>query len=151
MKKLILALSLIVTMPSFAHEHLITLESQYSPKETAERYASLVVEKGLTLFAQIDHSANASSVDLELAPTELILFGNPKVGTLLMQCASTAAIDLPQKALVWEDSDGTSKLAYTNPAYLKELHNIVGCDAVLEKVTALLSDLAATATGNKTE
>lgn len=146
MKKFILTLLLLISMPTIAQHHLITLESPHSPKETADRYAALVVEKGLTLFARIDHSANAASAELELAPTELILFGNPKVGTLLMQCAPTVAIDLPQKALVWQSTDGTTKLAYTDPAYMKDIHKIEGCDPIIEKVSNLLAGLAQAAT-----
>ncbi len=133
-------------MPSFAHDHLINYKSQYSAKETADRFVDLISAKGLTLFKRIDHQANAAGVDMELAATELILFGNPNAGTKLMQCAPTVAIDLPQKALIWEDSAGDTYLAYPNPDYLKELHNIAGCDPVLEKISGLLRTLAKEAT-----
>ena len=99
------------------------------------------------MFARIDHAANAAGVDLELPATEVILFGNPAAGTKLMQCAPSIAIDLPQKALVWEDADKNVWLAYPNVAFLKELHSIEGCDPVLEKVSALLANLAASASG----
>lgn len=145
--KFIILLSLIVfTMPTFANDHLITVQSQYSAKATADRFAALIEEKGLRLFARIDHSENAAGVGLTLPATELILFGNPNAGTKLMQCAPTVAIDLPQKALVWEDADKNVWLAYPNPAFLKELHSIEGCDPVLEKVSGLLAKLAAAAT-----
>ena len=137
---------LIFTMPTFAHDHLITVKSQHSVKDTADKFSKLVEDKGLRLFARIDHAANAAGVDLELKPTEVILFGNPNAGTVLMQCAATVAIDLPQKALVWEEADGTVKLAYSNPAFMRELHAIEGCDPVLEKITGLLAALAAAAT-----
>jgi len=133
-------------MPTFANDHLITLESQHSVSETANKFAKLVEDKGLRLFARIDHAANAAGVNLELSSTELILFGNPNAGTVLMQCAPTVAIDLPQKALIWEDADAKVWLAYHNPAYMKELHSIEGCDPVLEKITGLLAGLAAAAT-----
>lgn len=133
-------------MPSYAHDHLTTVTSAHSVKDTADKFAQLVEAKGLTLFARIDHTANAKGVGLELAPTELVLFGNPNVGTKLMQCAPTVAIDLPQKALVWEDADGHVKLAYNTPAYLKDVHSIEGCDPVIEKITTLLAGLAAAAT-----
>ena len=146
--KLIILLSLIVfTMPTFANDYLVTVQSQHSAKATADRFAGLVEEKGLTLFARIDHAANAAGVDLELPATEVILFGNPAAGTKLMQCAPSIAIDLPQKALVWEDADKNVWLAYPNVAFLKELHSIEGCDPVLEKVSALLANLAASASG----
>ncbi len=133
-------------MPSFAHDHLISLKSQHSVKETANRLVDLIAAKGLTLFNRIDHQANAAGVDMELPATQLILFGNPNAGTKLMQCAPTVAIDLPQKALIWEDSAGDTYLAYPNPNYLKELHNIEGCDPVLEKISGLLQTLASEAT-----
>lgn len=142
-------------MPTFADDHLIgatesliKVESPHTPKETADRFANLVAEKGLTLFARIDHQANAAGVDLELGPTELILFGNPVAGTALMKCAPTVAIDLPQKALVWQDADNKTWLAYPNPAHLKEVHSIEGCDPVLEKITGLLAKLAASTVSN---
>ena len=135
------------TMPVFTNDPLITLESQHSAKETANKFAELIEEKGLRLFARIDHAANAASVDLKLKSTEVILFGNPAAGTLLMQCAATVAIDLPQKVLVWEDDEGVVRLSYTNPAFMKEVHSIDGCDLVLEKITELLAKLSAAATG----
>lgn len=133
-------------MPTFASDHLITLESQNSVADTANKFAQLVEEKGLRLFARIDHAANAASADLELNPTEVILFGNPNAGTVLMQCAASAAIDLPQRVLVWQDANGKVSLSYTNPAFMKELHKIEGCDPVLEKITGLLAGLSAAAT-----
>jgi len=146
MKPITLFLLILFTMPSYANDHLTTVNSAHSVKDTADKFAQLVEAKGLTLFARIDHSANAAGVDLELAPTELILFGNPNVGTKLMQCAPTVAIDLPQKALIWEDKDGAVKLAYNTPAHVKEAHSIEGCDPIIEKITGLLAGLAAAAT-----
>lgn len=132
-------------MPTFANDHLITTQSQHSAKETADRFVALVEEKGLRLFARIDHAANAAGVDLELPATEVILFGNPNVGTKLMQCAPTVAIDLPQKVLVWEDAQNVVWLAYPDPAFVKELHGIEGCDPIIEKITGLLAALSGAA------
>jgi len=146
MKKLIFIIFFITSMPLSADSHLIILESSHSTQETANRFANLVEEKGLTLFARIDHAKNAASVDLELGPTEVILFGNPKVGTLLMQCAATIGIDLPQKVLVWENAEGATQLAYTDPNYLKDLHGLQGCEDVITKVSTLLAKLASAAT-----
>lgn len=125
---------------------LITLKSNYSVAETADRFEATVKEKGLSFFIRIDHSANALKAELELDPTQIILFGNPKAGTPLMKCAPTVAIDLPQKALFWADDNGDVWLSYNNPAYIKERHNIEGCDPVLEKITGLLNTLAVAAT-----
>jgi uncharacterized protein (DUF302 family) len=82
----------------------------------------------------------------QMRPTELIIFGNPKVGTPLMQCAQSAAIDLPQKALIWEDANGEVWLSYNNPAYLVERHKVTGCEPVVEKITTALANFAKVAT-----
>jgi len=119
----------------------ITIASEYSVEQTANRFEDIVSKKGLTVFNRIDHSKNAASVDLELRPTQLIIFGNPKVGTPLMQCAQLVALDLPQKVLFWEDEAGKSWLTYNNPEYLKERHSIAGCDEVLGKITNVLAAL----------
>lgn len=123
-------------------EFLVSIKSNHSVTHTADRFADLVKEKGLTLFARINHADNAAKVDLTLSPTEVILFGNPLVGTKLMQCAPTMAIDLPQKALVWQDEAGDTRIAYNNPEYLKHQHGIEGCDEILQKVSGLLAGLS---------
>ncbi|MGJ8582348.1 MAG: DUF302 domain-containing protein, partial [Psychromonas sp.] len=84
-------------------------------------------------------------VDLVLTDTEVLIFGNPKVGTPLMQCAPTMAIDLPQKVLVWKDANNTVWLSYNDPEYLKQRHDIQGCDEVVKKVSNVLSALTAAA------
>jgi len=129
-----------------AVESLIRIESSYSAKETADRFESIVKDKGLTLFARIDHQRNASGVNLELRATEVIIFGNPEVGTPLMNCAQEVAIDLPQKVLISEDSNQKVWLSYNNPAYLKERHDIQGCDTVLNKIATVLNKLSIAAT-----
>jgi uncharacterized protein (DUF302 family) len=129
-----------------AEESVITLESKYSAKETADRFESIIKGKGLTLFARIDHQKNASGVGLELRATEVIIFGNPKIGTPLIQCAQKAAIDLPQKVLITEDSEKRVWLSYNNPEYIKERHNIQGCDKVINKIASVLNKLSVAAT-----
>jgi uncharacterized protein (DUF302 family) len=98
------------------------------------------------VFNRISHSEGAASVGKTLRPTELILFGNPKVGTPLMQCVQRVAIDLPQKALIWEDEEGAVWLSYNDPAYLAERHSIEGCEEVLKKVSGALATFAKVAT-----
>ncbi|XNJ90815.1 DUF302 domain-containing protein [Vibrio cyclitrophicus] len=144
MKKL-LSLGAVLLAASFsvaASDGLIKYQSNYSVKETADRFESIAKSKGLTLFARIDHQKNASSVDLELRPTEVIIFGNPKVGTPLMQCQQDVAIDLPQKVLVTEDSNKKVWLSYNNPNYFMERHAINGCDEVIKKISGVLSKLS---------
>jgi uncharacterized protein (DUF302 family) len=144
MKKLV-SIGIVLLSASFsvvASEDLVKYESHYSVKETVDRFESIAKNKGLTLFARIDHQKNARGVGLELRPTEVIIFGNPKVGTLLMQCSQDVAIDLPQKVLVSEDADNKVWLSYNNPSYLMERHEIKGCDEVINKVSGILSKLS---------
>jgi len=146
-KKMSYALfSLVLSSSVLATESMISIESSDTVKETADRFEKILENKGLTLFARIDHGKNASDADLTLAPTEVIIFGNPKVGTPLMQCSKTVAIDLPQKALFWEDTQGQVWLSYNNPEYLKERHNIQGCEQVINKISNVLSMLSKAAT-----
>ena len=121
---------------------LVTVASPYSVAETGDRLEEIITDKGLTLFTRIDHSANAQQVELELQPTQLIIFGNPKVGTLLMNCSITTAIDLPQKFLVLEDKDEQTQIIYNSPQYIQQRHNINGCDKVLNKVSEALKGIA---------
>tara|TARA_R110001592_G_scaffold285867_2_gene554431 strand:+ start:5674 stop:6123 length:450 start_codon:yes stop_codon:yes gene_type:complete len=143
MKKLITLIFLSFFISSYvsAKESLISVESKYSVKETADRFVSILENKGLTLFTRIDHQKNGASVNLELRETEVIIFGNPKAGTPLMQCSQQAAIDLPQKALVWKGADNKVWLSYNNPEYIKQRHNIQGCDKVITKISNILSAL----------
>ena len=131
---------------ALASESLISVESHYSVKKTADRFENILANKGLTIFARINHSENASNVNLDLAPTEVVIFGNPKVGTPLMQCSKTVAIDLPQKALFWEDNKGQVWLSYNNPEALKERHGIKGCDQLVTKISHVLGKLSEAAT-----
>jgi len=144
--KLITTLFLaIFTMTASAQNGLITIESQHSANETANRFEQLINDKGLKFFMRIKHEENASNVDLSLRPTQVILFGNPIAGTALMNCAQTVGIDLPQKALFWEDAEGKSWISYNDPYAMKEQHNMQGCDPVLDKVSGLLSALSKSA------
>ncbi|WP_373959542.1 DUF302 domain-containing protein [Vibrio gigantis] len=144
MKKLLppCAILLSASFSVAASDGLIKYQSNYSVKETADRFEEIAKSKGLTLFARIDHQKNASNVDLELRPTEVIIFGNPKVGTPLMQCAQEVAIDLPQKVLVSEDANKKVWLSYNDPNYLLNRHAINGCDEVIKKISGVLSKLS---------
>lgn len=103
---------------------LIHLPSQYSVEQTMQRLEALLQERGVMIFARIDHSGEAAKVGLTMRPTKLLIFGSPKGGTPLMQAAPTIAIDLPLKALLWEDADGKVWLTYNDPAYLQQRHNV---------------------------
>ncbi|WP_319420739.1 DUF302 domain-containing protein [Pleurocapsa sp. FMAR1] len=125
---------------------LITVSSPYSVAETTDRLEKIIKEKGLTLFSRIDHSANAKKVGEELKPTQLLIFGNPQVGTPLMKCSATTAIDLPQKILVLQDDNNQTQVIYNSSEYLQQRHNINGCDQVLEKVSGALKGITEAAT-----
>jgi uncharacterized protein (DUF302 family) len=105
-----------------AADGLITLRSSYEPKDAMNRLESEVKAKRLTVFARIDHAAGAAQVGLSLPPTELLIFGNAKGGTPLMQSVETIGIDLPLKALVWQDATGTPWLSYNDPDWLAKRH-----------------------------
>ena len=125
---------------------LITVASPYDVNETINRLESEIEAKGLTLFTRVDHSANAQKAGEQLPPTQLLIFGNPKVGTPLMNCAATTAIDLPQKILVLEAEDKQTQVIYNDPNYLQQRHNIKGCDEVLTKVSGVLQGITKAAT-----
>lgn len=125
---------------------MITLKSSHNVTKTADRLEALLKAKGMKIFTRIDHAAGAKSVGKNLRPTELVVFGNPKIGTPLMQCAQTVALDLPQKALIWEDEQGSVWFTYNNPAYLAQRHSIMGCEAVLNKINGALGKFATKAT-----
>jgi uncharacterized protein (DUF302 family) len=137
---------LIIASFSFAAQGVIIHPSPYAVTTTADRLENLLQKKGMTLFNRIGHSDAAREVGVDLRPTELLIFGNPKVGSPLMQCSQEAAIDLPQKALVWEDEAGQTFLSYNDPIYLKERHQIKGCNQVLEKISKALANFAKGAT-----
>ena len=101
---------------------LIHLPSQHSVDDTVQLLQTLLSEKNIKLFAVIDHSGEAEKAGLQMRPTKLLIFGNPKGGTPLMQAAPTVAIDLPLRALVWQDGDGKVWLTYNDPAYLQHRH-----------------------------
>ena len=106
-----------------------------------DKLEELVKQRGLSVFARIDHAAGAAKVNKSLRATELLIFGNPQGGTPLMECAQTAGIDLPLKALVWEDAAGQVWLGYNDPAYLAQRHGAAACP-VVENLRKALGGLA---------
>ncbi len=122
-----------------AGENLITKASKYSVPETIDRIEIAVTAKRMQIFARINHGEEAKKVGLDMKPTELLIFGNPKAGTALMVARPTAAIDLPMKALAWEDRDGKVWLSYNSPELLQERHGVPAeLAARLEPVGKLL-------------
>ncbi|HEU4682874.1 MAG TPA: DUF302 domain-containing protein [Nitrospira sp.] len=106
--------------------NLVTKPSRYSVADTMDRIEKAVTAKGMQIFARIDHAGEAAKVGLDMNPTVLLIFGNPKGGTALMVAKPTAAIDLPMKALVWQDGEGKVWLTYNSPALLQERHGVPG-------------------------
>jgi uncharacterized protein (DUF302 family) len=129
-----------------AVEGLTTIKSSHSAQETMKRLEAAVTAKGLTVFARIDHAAGAVEAGLSLRPTEVLIFGNAKGGTPLMEAVQTIGIDLPLKALVWLDASGETWLSWNDPAWLATRHGLSGSDAVAGKLAAVLADVAKSAT-----
>jgi uncharacterized protein (DUF302 family) len=123
----------------------ISKPSPHSVPETIQRLSALLKSKGVAIFALIDHSGEAEKAGLKMRPTQLLIFGNPKGGTPLMLAAPSIAIDLPLKALVWEDADGKVWLSYNSPDYLQQRH---GFPVDLEKNIAAIEPLLAQAVAN---
>ncbi len=135
-----------VAWQAYADNGIISVRSSHEVNVTADRLENTLKQKGMTVFIRINHAEGAQKVKKKLRPTELVVFGNPKVGTPLMQCSQTTAIDLPQKALVWQDETGHVWLSYNDPNYLVKRHGITGCDEVIKKIGNALSNFAKAAT-----
>jgi uncharacterized protein (DUF302 family) len=132
---------------AMAADGLITIASSFGAKDTADRLESEITARGLTVFARIDHAAGATQVGLSLRPTEVLIFGNAKGGTPLMQSDQRVGIDLPLKALVWEDADGNTWLSYNDPKWIATRYGL-GDDTsrVVDTLSAALAGVARAAT-----
>ena len=125
---------------------LTTMPSRFGPQDTMNRLEAAVKAKGMTVFARIDHAAGAAEAGLSLRPTAVLIFGNAKAGTPLMQSVQTVGIDLPLKALVWQDTSGDTWLSYNDPAWLAQRHGLAGTETVVGMMTAALDAVAKAAT-----
>src|SRR6478736_4100306 len=123
-------------------EGLTTVPSHFGPKETTDRLATEIEAREMKVFARIDHAAGAAEVGLTLRPTELIIFGNARGGTPLMQSVQTVGIDLPLKALVWEDATGKTWISYNEPSWIARRHGVRNAEQVVSKMGAVLSAIA---------
>lgn len=135
---------LAISISAWGAEGLTALRSPYGPTETMNRLAAIVEQKGMTVLGRIDHSARAVKVGMSLRPTEVLIFGNPRVGTAFMQCAQTVGIDLPMKALVWEDASGQVWLGYNDISFIAKRHEASECP-VIENLTKALAGFAKSA------
>ncbi len=121
---------------------LITKISQVDFETTYSTLKSIIIDNpNLKLLFELDHQKNAASVDLELRPTRVLFFGNPKMGTPLMQNAATVGIDLPQKIIVFQEESGKTKVSYNDPQYLKSRHDIKAVDQILDKISGALDKI----------
>ena len=144
--KLFLVSILLFCSSVFGDSDLITIKSSHDVAATADRLEKALLAKGMTLFIRIDHAAGAHKVGQSLRPTELVIFGNPKIGTPMMQCSQTLAIDLPQKALIWEDEEGQVWLSYNDSQYVANRHGVSNCAEVVKKIGNALGNFAKAAT-----
>jgi len=130
-----------------AADGLTTIRSNFGPQDTMSRLETGVKAKGMTVFARIDHAAGAMAAGLSLRPTEVLIFGNAKAGTPLMHSVQTVGIDLPLKALVWQDASGDTWLSYNDPAWLAQRHGLGGeTQGAVGMMTSALDAVAKAAT-----
>lgn len=147
MKTLLMILSaLAISFTAFADDNMKTTTSKYNFSETQSRLETVLKEKGLTLFAKIDHAEGAKTAGLTMQLATVTIFGNPKGGTPFMVASPEAAIDFPLKALVWEDAAGKVHLSYNTVSSIAEKHKIKSLDELAKKLDGLLAAIAKSAT-----
>ncbi len=143
---LAIALSLLIFAPAaHAEKLLVVKQSPHSVSKTLDRLTAVMQKKGITIFARVNHAAGAKKVGMDMKPTELLIFGNPKLGTPLMLAKREIGVDLPLKALAWQDDGGKVWLGYTTPSALKARHGVSGRDEVFNKMTGALDKLTSVA------
>ena len=137
--KLVLSMAFVVMGGTlgWGAEGLVVLKSPHSVKQTIDRLETAVKGKGMTIVARIDHAAGAAKVGKKLRPTILLIFGNPQGGTPFMECNQSVGIDLPLKALAWQDADGGVWLGYNDPAFIGQRHGVPNCPVVQNMKNAL--------------
>lgn len=139
---------LFICLPmAHAGDGLVVVRSAHPVAETADRLQAALLAADFRIFARVDHAAGAHSVGMPLPPTELLIFGKPAAGTRLMQSQRRVGIDLPLKYLVWEDAQGSVKVAWNDPAWVAERHAIGDQGTVVKKIQAALEKFAAEAIG----
>jgi uncharacterized protein (DUF302 family) len=147
---LVAVLSILFAQAALAGNGLIKKPSKYSVKETANRMEAILEAKApISLMARVDHEANAESVNLKLGPMVLLIFGNPMLGTRLMQENPTVGIDLPMKLLIWEDDQGKVWVAYNDPMYIAKRHGLKKNDEVIKKMSGALDAMSNKAIGKE--
>lgn len=143
---IIVFLALVLQAPLAGAGSIAVMRSAHDVNETINRLEAALRAKGVTIFARIDHAANAQAVNVSLRPVQLLIFGNPKLGSPLLASNPMVGLDLPMKALAWEDADGKVWLGYTAAATIAERYRIEDRAAVIDKMTGALKNFAAAAT-----
>jgi len=128
---------------------VVVKQSAFSVEETLDRLEGVLKRKGFVVFARIDHAAAAERIEKQLEPAEILIFGNPKISTPLMQGNPVAGLDLPLKALVYQDADGKVFLVYNHPAYISRRHGIKGLTKLSKAVSRILTNLTDQAVKNQ--
>ncbi len=149
MKRIWVILSVVLLFMGTANADntgVVTKKSAHSAKVTIDRLEKILSEKGITVAMRWSHSDRAKGVDIELRPTELIIFGNPRLGSHMFTSKQSAGIDLPMKALAWEDENGQTWLSYNDPAYIAKRHGINDRSEIVKKMTGALQNLTDQAT-----
>lgn len=139
-------LALIAALVVGPADTLLRTPSPVGVAETVSRLTTAATAQGMTIFATVDHAANAAGVGMTLPPTIVVILGNPRAGTLLMQCAPTVAVDLPLRILVWEDGEGRTWVGHRDPLELVERYRMEGCRPVLERIAGVLATIRREAT-----
>ena len=143
-----LVITLLLSTQTYADisSGMIRIKSNNSVTATIDKLETALKNKGMTIFKRVNHAAGAEKAGLKLRPTELLIFGNPKVCTPLMLCSQTAALDLPQKALAYKDESGQVWLAYNDPGYIAKRHHVSNCSQVTNKMSKALANFSKAAT-----
>jgi len=145
---ILLAVSILSVSPLIQADEkgLVTIKSANSVKTTLDKLEAVLKKKGITIVTRWSHDAGAKKVGIDLRPTELLIFGNPKLGSHFFTSQQTSGIDLPLKALAWEDEDGQVWLTYNDPAYIAQRHGIEDRAEIVAKMTGALKKFSAVAT-----
>ncbi len=152
MKRLLVLLSLVAFIPAMSmasDEGLVNKKSPFSVKVTLDRLENVLRKKGITIVTRWNHQAGAKKANISLRPTELLIFGNPKLGSHFFTSNQSAGIDLPMKALAWKDKKGQVWLTYNDPTYIAKRHGIDNRPAIVKKMTGALNKLTNVAIGKK--
>lgn len=148
MRPILATLLFVAFAAELQNDAMVRVRSTRDFGQTVIALDSALTAANLKIFARVDHAANARTVSLELRPSTVFIFGNPQVGTRLMQCEQTIAIDLPLKMLVWQDSSSVVWIGYEAPARTSERHSVQGCREVIDRMTTALAGLSRAAAGS---